>query len=668
MVKRLSLQLISIALLLPLGAVSPAVSAAQPEVTAAQTEETPPLVLSWEQLGMSPTIGFTAANSAQTVTISVPNGTQPRMFFGELQSIVNATGGYIEIAREDGSLLGSVPIPDVSLGQVTVPFGIDISTLAIHDQTAQMNIVLRQVGADPICGNPPNVTMNRLAVEFTGPIVLPATIDQFFPPLLSGIDVYVDPAPTKSEAQTVVTLSALLTHHYRNIPIDFRVLPLQRTTEPPAEWNVMRRTVVVRDDANDDGGGAVTVSGQTGMPFLLVAGKGDRLVDQTALFRSQLLAISQTSTAAIESAEPMAVRGTNTATFEQLGAGGRITVLGQSSIYTGFDTALFGLANPGKLDVHLVAHYSSVKDTEKGTLVVRSGGQALYSTELNDSGRVDATFSVPGDLGSRGAGLELGVTYEPAPGACNPHTVPMTFEIDDASTVTASGGNVSMGGFEALPVGFTPTFQVALGGYDTNYISRAVAVITAVQKLTSRELLPTLVDVKQAAHSGSGALIVADSATVEGSGLKPPIAPERNAVEVDLPPDVVARIPEGLGSMQAFSDGDRTVVLVTTSGDWSLVNPVFDFLATRRGGWRDLRGDVVVAGAGGIAKNITVLSDGPALRVVETSNRWVPWALLGVATALIASLVAGITIGLRRKARRAKVGQHAAPEPDSREP
>jgi hypothetical protein len=662
MAKRLLLQLISIVLLVSLGAISPAMSAAQPEVAAVPTEEPPPLSLSWQQLGMSPTIGFTAVNAAQTVSIPVPNGTVPRMFFGELQSIVNITGGYIEIAREDGSLLSSIPIPDVSLGQVNVPFGIDISTLAIHDQTARMNIVLRQVGADPICDSPPNVTMNRLAVEFAGPMLLPATIDQFFPPLLSGIDVYVDPAPTRSEAQTVATLAALLTHHYRDIPIDFRVLPLPRATEPPAEWNAMRRTVVVRDDPADDGVGAATISGPIGLPYLLVTGKGDRLVDQTALFRSQLLALSQTPTAAIDSTEPMAVRGTDTATFEQLGAGGRISVLGQSSIYTGFDTAVFGLANPGKLDVHLVAHYSTVKDTEKGTLVVRSGGQALYSTELNESGRVDATFAVPGDLGSRGANLELAVTYEPATGECNPHTVPMTFEIDDASTVTAAGGNVSMGGFESLPVGFTPTFQVALGEYDTNYISRAVAVINAVQKLTSRELLPTLVDVKQAAHSGSGALIVADSAAVESAGLKPPIAPQQSAVEVDLPPDVVANIPQGLGSMQAFADGDRTIVLVTTSGDWSLVNPVFDYLATRPGGWRDLRGDVVVAGAGGIAKNITVRSDGPALRVVETSNRWVLWALLGAAAALIAILVVGVTAGVRRKARRAKVGQHAAAE------
>ncbi|BBY95289.1 hypothetical protein MGALJ_49580 [Mycobacterium gallinarum] len=668
MVKKLLLQLVSVALLVTLGAMSPAVGTAQPEVTAVPTEETPPLSMTWEQLGMGPTIGFTAANSAQTVTIPVPDGTQPRMFFGELQSIVNVTGGYIEITGEDGSLLGSVPIPDVTLGQVTVPFAIDISRLTIHDQAARMNIVLRQVGADPICGSTPNVTMNRLSVEFTGPIVLPTTIDQFFPPLLSGIDVYVDPAPTTSESQAVVTLAALLTHHYRDIPVDFRVLPLSRTVEPPAEWNAMRRTIVVRDDENDEGGGAVTVSGQAGVPYLLVTGKGDSLVDQTALFRSQLLAISQTPTAAIDSTESLAVRGTNTATFEQLGAGGRVTVLGQSSLYTGFDTAVFGLANPGKLDVHMLAHYTSVKDTEKGTLVVRSGGQALYSTELNESGLVDATFAVPGDLGSRGANLELAVTYEPAPGACNPRTVPMTFEIDDASTVTAVGGNVSMGGFEALPVGFAPTFQVALGGYDTNYISRAVAVIASVQKLTSRELLPTLVDVKQAANSGSGALIVADSATIEGTGLEPPIAPEKDAVEVDLPPDVTARIPEGLGSMQAFADNDRTVLLVTTSGDWSLVNPVFDFLATRKGGWRELRGDVVVAGAGGVAKNITVRSNGPALRVVETSNRWVLWALIGAGTAVVASIIAAVALTRRRKARKASVGQHAAPGFDSSGP
>lgn len=604
---------------------------------------------------MSPTIGFNSANSPQTVTIPVPEGTQPTRFSGELQTIVNVNGGYIEIDREDGSLLGSVPIPDVSAEQRTVPFSIDLSSLPIRDQTARISVVLRQTGADSVCGSTPNVTMNRLAVEFTGPVRRPTTIDQFFPPVLSGIDLYVDPAPTKSEGQAVITLAALLTQHYRDVPVDFRIRPLPRNEAPPAGWDSMRRAVIVHDDATDDGVGAVTLARRDDVPYLLVTGNGDHLVDQTALFRSQLLTISQTPTATVDSMEPMAVSGTNTSSFGELGAGGRITVLGQSSLYTGFDTAVFGLANPGKLDVHLLAHYTSVKNDEKGTLVIRSGGRALYSSELDGSGRIDAKFTVPGDLASRGANLELAVTYEPAPGACSPRTVPLTFEIDAASTVTAAGGGaVSMGGFESLPVGFAPTFQVALGSYDTNYLSRAVAVIAAVQENTSRELLPTLVDVDQAAQSGSGALIVADAATIAGTGLNPPIAFNEDALELDLPPDVVATIPQGVGSMQAFADRDRTVVLVTTSGDWNLVDPVFEYLATRDGGWRDLRGDVVVAGAGGTAKNLTVRSNGPTLRVVETSNHWLPWALLGAATAVVAAgAAAGIFFWRRRAARQA---------------
>ncbi|MGE2689228.1 hypothetical protein [Mycolicibacterium pulveris] len=646
------LQIVSIGLFMAL------LGAMPPALTAAQTGE-PHVRLTWEQLGMSPTIGFTSANSAQTVTIPVPEGTTPTRFSGELQSMVNVNGGYIEVDREDGSLLGSVPIPDVSTGQRTVPFSIDLSSLAIRDQTARISVVLRQPGANDVCGSTPHVTMNRLAVEFTGLMRRPTTIDQFFPPVLSGIDVYVDPAPTQSEGQSVMTMAALLTQHYRDIPVEFRILPLPRNVAPPASWDDMRRSVVVRDDPTDAGTGAVTLAQRVDAPYLLVTGNGENLVEQTTMFRSRLLAISQTPTAAIDSTEPMAVSGTNRSSFGELGAGGRITVLGQSSLYTGFDTAVFGLANPGKLDIHLLAHYTSVKDDEKGTLVVRSAGQALYSTELNGSGSIDAKFTMPGDLASRGASLEFAVTYEPAPGACNPRTVPLTFEINEASTVTAGGGAVSMGGFESLPVGFAPTFQVALGSYDTNYLSRAIAVIAAVQERTSRELLPTLVDVNQAANSGSGALIVADAATVASTGLNPPIASEHDTVDVDLPPDVVAKIPEGLGSLQAFADRDRTVVLVTTSGDWSLVDPVFDYLATREQGWGDLRGDVVVAGAGGTAKNLTVRSNGPALRVAETSNHWLPWALLGGATALIAA-GAAIVIAIRR--RRSAQPALAAPD------
>lgn len=624
---------------------------ASAEPASAAAEPAPQgVTLDSRQLGMSPTIGFNAANAPQTVGIPVPEGTRPTTLTGQLQSIANIPSGYLDVTGDDGSLLSSIPIPDVSTAQVTVPFTVDLSMVNVRDNHAQISVVLRQTAGDAICGIPPSVTLSRLAVQFSGELGVPNSLEQFFPGVIGAVDIYVDPAPDPAESQAVLNLVSLLANRYQALPVRFAIRPLPRLQAPPVlTWDPMRRDIVVR--STGDARVALTTAGRT--PYLEITGGADELVDQTALFRSELLALAETDTMTVDAVDELQVRGGGTTTFGQLGIGGQLTVLGEGSMYLTPDTAAFGLANPGAVENHLIAHYTPVKDTEKATLVIQSTGRVLYSAELGESGLLDARFVLPGDLAGSMAGLEYRVAYEPAPGACNPRTVPLRFEIDPSSTLTVVGGPVQMGGFSALPVGFAPTFQVALQAPTTQFLSRAATVVAAVGRLTSEELRPHLVPLDQAVRSGSGALIVADSAALNASPLDPPLnAEEQNRVTASLAgrSKVTLDVPDGLGSLQAFAQGNRTVVLVTTTGDWALADRTLAYLDSQPKGWRDLSGDVVVTGPNGESKDLAIRAQGPALQLVDAGANWVPWVVIGsVAAVAIAIGLLTVTVVRRRR-------------------
>ena len=609
------------------------------------------VALSADALGMSPTIGFNSANAPQTMSIPAPDGAQPGSLSGQIQSVSNITTGYLEFSREDGSLITSVRIPDVRLGQATVPFTVDLSTVAVRDHFARVVVMLRQTDGESICGTPPNVTLSRLSVKFDTQPGRPRTLDQFFPAVVSTVDILVDPAPDHFESQTVLNLVSMLNVRYRALALHFNVRPLARQQEPPAaRWDPMRRTIVVRSG----GAAQVKLVEASGSPYLTISGEGSELVEQTALFRSDLLSLAQTSSTAVDSVEQFNVRGGGSASFEQLGVSGRLSVLGQASIYATPDTAMFGLGNPGAIETHLIAHHTPVKADEKATATVQSGGRVVYSAELGETGLLDARFTIPGDLGGSMAGWEILVSYEPAPGACNPRTVPLTFELDGSSTIAVAGGSVLMGGFSALPVGFAPTFQVALGESTPDYLTRAAAIIAAVQRLTAQQLQPNLVDLGEAIENRTSALIVADSAQLGQTMLDSPIGSEGEA-EISAaftPKDrVTLNLPEGLGSIQAFADRGRTVVLVSTSGDWELADKALDYITGLQRGWRDLAGDVVVAGPDGEPKNLTIRARGPELQVVDAGTQWLPWALTGGVAVLVGALAVSALSIRRRRSR-----------------
>lgn len=624
-------------------------------------DDAPPQVTAfgWQQLGIKPQLSFVGHDMTQRVSIPVPQGLAPITLSGLIGAVSNIPSGFVEAQTQDGRFVGSVPIPIVPPGQPPAPFTFDIGSVPVVRGEIQLNLVLR-VNDDDVCDPLPNLVMSELSAAFTGAVQPPRTIEEFLPAIAPVIDLYVDPVPTDAEKSTTLTLVTALSTFYQPGVVAVNVRALPRTdVGPPPDRDASVRAIVVRDVAQPEPG--VRLVTDAGAPFLILSGQGDDLVQQVGLFRDGLQKVAQTDTVTVESTEGASNEQAGSAsTFGQLRIGGNTAVLGESYIFLNIAPALSRADDPGIVDIRLLANYTPVDDNEKGTMVVTAGELVLATARLDASGQVDSRFSIPADVAARDQDLTVTVRYEPGPG-CNPLTLPMEFEIDPMSTARVRrGGVVEMGGFAALPQGFVPRFQVAFDGSDPDQLAHAAKIVGLIQRLTSTALRPEVVSVEQAATSDTSALIIAGAQTVEENKLDPPIAPRGGMSEVDLPSSTVIDISTGLAALQSYAQNNRTIVLLTTSGPWSLGVSLLDYLAGLSNGWRDLEGDVLVVGQAQVPQQLTVRADGPVMAgssgvnadaVAQESDKrgWYEWILLGAGLLVILTLIGGTVVLLRKQ-------------------
>ncbi|MGQ9406674.1 hypothetical protein [Mycolicibacterium gilvum] len=649
---------------------SPGIALSQP------SDEPPPppeVMLSGQQLGMASQVSFTELNMTQKVTIPVPDGMFPTTLSGLLDSVRNIPSGFVEARTSDGRTLGSVPIPNPADGQAATPFTLNIGSVPVVRREAQVNLVLHVSEIETVCTPPPNLVLSNFSATFGGAMLLPTTIEEFLPAIAPVVDIFVDPLPTDAEKLTTLNLVTALTKHYQPATVPIFVRPLPRTEAvPPPDRDPAVRAIVIRDiDVPDPSVQLVT---DAGPPFLVMAGRGEDLERQAWLLRDGLQKVAQTNLATVDSAEATWVGATNPSTFEQLGITGSASVLGEATIYLNLASALSTSATPGIVDVRLLANYTPVDEGEKGTMVVAIGDLVLTTERLDPSGRVDSRFSIPADVAARNQDLSISVRYSPGPGDCNPLTLPMNFAIDPMSaTSIRPSGPVAMGGFAALPQGFIPKFQVAFDGSDPDELLHAATLVGLIQRASSTALVPEVVSLDQAASSDTSALIIANAQSVQDHNLDPPIDPNGNKSDIDLPSSAVIDISSGLATLQSYAQGNRTVVLLTTSGPWSLANPLFGYLTGLGQGWRELVGDVLVVGQAGATQNVTIRADGPTLlgttpsdafstadvdQTSSTGRGWYEWTLLGAGIlAALAVVGGGIYLLLKRSRVKGTTGQ-----------
>lgn len=623
------------ALIVGMGAVAPAAAAPGDGTT----------TLNWRQLGMGTSVTIDGADVPAGVSIPVPQGMTPTTLTGVVATATNVSDAFIQVARTDGTIIGTILVPRFGPRQLSTAFSVPLTGVPVGENgRADLRLTLRNGNDDSVCGPVPDVALTNLNVAFSGAASVPDTIQDFFGTVVNRVTVYTPADPTAAAAQTTLGAVAAIANHYRPQRVSIDVVE-SSNTRVPRSASPLDRAVVIREEGGP-GGVRLERAGQPGAT-LVISGGQDSLPDQVALFRDGLTDLAQTPAAAVQSVGERTVQGSDSVTFGEFSDRLTVEALGTASLVPGFDPTILALGRPGAVDVQLKARYTPVRDDERANVMAVSGGEILQTNALDGSGVLDTQFTIPAAQVAANEPLEFRVSYEPGPGACSPRSVPLTFQIDPSSTASSSTTPVRMGGFSSVPLGWQPTVQVALDNTNPAQLDAAAELIASVQRSSATAISPVLVPLEQAMASNTGALVVASAANA--SALNPPINTEDSSTLVDLAAQIRLAIPDGLGTIQAFSQNSRTVVLVSTSGSWDLVDPLFSYLDGQQGDLANLRGDVLVAGRAGQAELMTVRADGPQAEVDQVGTSWVAWLGISIAVVVIGVLVSvAITLYRRR--------------------
>lgn len=607
----------------------------------------PEVTLPWRTLGLPSDITIVGANTNQDFTVPVPTGFQPVRLRGQIHAPVDFGAGFVEISDGTGRSLATVNLPAVAPDQAVVPFDVDIAAGAVRAAKLGLSFTVREA-ALPVgerCGLGERVTLSDLATVFVGGEPAPTTVGTFFPPVLQRLTIYAPIDADDGEEQAVLSLASAVARMYRPQSPAVTVVKQPRGTRPPAAPQFTRAVVVENGDA-----GLSVVNPDSPDVFLRLSGRGDQLAAQASLVANEVQSLVQVPDARVDKAGSAGTPETDEFSFDDLGISGESSVLRTATLTVGADRAALGAGRVDGVQVHLLANHTPVQSMDSASVMVSVNGQAVHTVALGDSGRLDEEFEVPTEFLGQRINLEFDLTFSPRQ-LCSPTIAPVTFQLDPRSTLTVRRGGQPLGGFAALPSEFGPEFLVALDGSNPNQLHYAARVVADIARLSDTPLAPRVVDVQAAADAGIGALIVANAATVEQTSIRPPIGGESAEVAVDLRDELRADINRGLGSIQAFADEprDRTVVLVTTSGAWTLVEPLFGYIDQLPDGWSSLTGDVLAAGAAGTVTNLSIGPEDTPQPPVEESTDWRVWAAVAAGCVVLAALIVGAVLWRRRR-------------------
>jgi hypothetical protein len=596
----------------------------------------------WRQLGLSDQIELVGTDQPVGIVLPVPAGVVPVALTGQIGSAAR-TDGRVDVLDGRGVVIGSIPLPATP---ATVPFSVDLSSAQVINGKAGLSFRIRdhEPGRTDSCVPPATVLLGQLATTYSGPTPDPGTVADFLPGYLDQITIAVGPRPTTAQQQAALTLVAKLTQMYRPMPVRIDVDASAEPPRPPGRGT--GRVIEIRES---DAPGLVVQNPATPEAVLLIAGRGEQLREQVELFSGRGFELAQTASASVISAPPDVATTGYTRTFGQLNMATETTVQGVNTLYLGFDAAAFGVGSIERARVRLMAHYTPVV-AGHATVLIRSGSTVLAARQLDDSGSLDTTVDLPPETIASNVGLAVEIRYNPERD-CPPLTDRLTFAVDARSVVTVTPGANNRGGFPALPMAFTPDFDVVLD--QPELLGHAAQVVNLLAQQSTVVLRPRITTLDEAAGRHSGLLMVAPGGVLTRAGFQPPIlATGTGVADINGSPLTDIDVNGPLGVIQAFTQNGRMVVAVNATGDWSLIDRAVEYIRGLDNRWASLSGDVVATGPAGASTNLTIRAGEPTTPQPALGTSWTLWVWCSIAAVGVAVLVIAVIVVLRWRSRR----------------
>jgi hypothetical protein len=644
-------------------AIAPA-APATPVPTPASTPTSgsvPNTVFGFKQLGLPQSYTFDSGGTTVSIQLPVPDQLHPASLWGKL--VIPPDFGTGTIAISAGTqYIGSVNLPPNSDQQQTAPFIADISNAPTVGSYATFTMTLEQANGggaqqSDTCRTTLPLQLIDPSVVYSGSFTPPSSVATFFPPILHQLVIYVPSAPTPAEESAALTIAAGAASAYQLVPVAVTVKSWDGSSLPSLPWGSLVRGIAIREGGT---AGVQMTSEPNGNALLSVTGSATTLPEQGTLLSSTMAKLVQTTRATVLKPLLAPTVQLNPITFNQLGLTGSSTFSGQQQLSFAIDeTRLGGVAT--SMAVVLKAAYSPVETGAKATAQVSAGGVTLATQQLDGSGTLNLPFTIPGPVIRRTTLVLLTVSYFPAGFSCHSAGRTMSFNVDPRSSIQVTNTPGGTGGFPGTPQSLIPTFQVAFDTSGADRLASAVQTVCGLQRLSSVLLRPTVVSLAAAEHSQLPLLLVSADDHVPANMGAPLQYRGGSVYRVDNPSQGAFAMSSRLASIQVFNQADRsrTVVLASTSENWSLMDRLFASLGNTSQGWSNLSGDVVAIGPTGTLVNLTVKAGGTPQFTAATPSKTGLYAGIGALFVLIL-LTLAIWAVVRYRRRSADAADDAA--------
>lgn len=552
-------------------------------------------VLALPTLGAGDTLSFFGQQGTQTVTIPVPSGLAPSELRATVELPPNLQGGSISAVQQDRTL-SRVDVPTADRAPITIP--LRGATVVENSVAITLQSFLEPAGGLCVFDRADPMRLTDASVAFNGTETAPTSVAEFLPPVLEKLTVSVPETPSQSESNAAVALSSAVVAYYGAQPVEVVVqgLPAGRNAPDTPSAPLERQITIIEQPTS-----GVTLLEGPGVPALVISGPAAELSNQTLLLTSDISRLAVSSRAVAGPLRVSPQLPPDSTTLRDLGEPGiSATALTDPQVSIGIDQTRLGRP-AGNIRVNLKGSYTPLPPNYGGQVVISVGDQVISRWVADPNGTIDKWVDIPDRLLQRFTDLNVAVDAAGDTGGCG-QSSPITLTIDGDSPVQSTPADPPVPpGFQSIPQAFMPSVQIGLTVGSLADTARASSIVTGLQRLSSVPTETTVVPLGEAVSSSNPAILIS--------------ADGWNEPDIDLPVSTTAGGPidiEGVdssgekttltldpavafGSLQTVRDGDRTVLVASSTGAAGQLDSLLRWLEADEERWITLNGNALIA-------------------------------------------------------------------------
>jgi len=590
-------------------------------------------VISLGDMGTIAPLAFYGDQGTAALTIPVPPGLAPTALNATVELPINVRSGTLTVTQDDRTI-SRVPLSAVDQAPISIP----LTGAEIVDNSMAVTLRTYLIPLEGYCLDPTNpLRLTNGAVAFAGGEAPPTIVSDFLPPVLRKLTIAIPAAPSRSESDAAVRLSAAIVARYGRESTTVTVASLATPLPPSAPFE---RQIVIQQGQET---GLTLLPGDGPIPRLRISGLESELTNQARLLSADVSRLAMSSKAVVGPLKDAPQLPGNVTTLRSLGQPVVSSVALAPQVSIGLDQTRMG-RSAHDVRVHLIGSYTPIPNSISARLVAVVGGETIDHWPSDNAGVIDRWVSVPDRLLKRYTTLGVSLDIAGNTGRCGEFQ-PLTLTIDGDSVVSSQPAVPPVpGGFQSLPQALMPQVQIGIGADAFADTVRATAIVVGLQRMSALPLDTVVTDVQSAIDSRGPAILIAADGW-NHSEIALPLSAAQGAMTIDaVDANAVGEGTETTltldpamryGSLQAFFDGQRSLLVATSNAAPAQLDELLRWLAADARRWPRLDGIALVSAPGQAPVTVRPqagVADVP-VRSGDASAAW--WAAGGIAALAI---------------------------------